>query len=327
MSSTNLPTPSAVGNKDMKKMRGLSRMSLPYDIWERILVQYLLPECTWDSIEECVGWCREMIVDPAPLKRIGREWIKRAKGMRTLLEALYVRTVEPRDFCRGTIGVPHPVAILLGGIIERDQDWRVEVRSQSPSIVHKNFLMEYPISWMHLDGSLVKRTIDVDSPFWCSIENPGVPEEYFQLWRHLNMLYERLSLPWRWWVRPTPSYLGFESLKPIKNAINGVYFEIENLWRIRKGNIQNHDALPLEEQVRAYDEGFNLQPYLGRRTPWMRLDYDWIDTRMEEEVGEHCHFSPKQKRPRKLYRQHCTWRELSILNRECSVDGIPWVRE
>ena len=69
-----------------------------------------------------MGWCREVVVDPAPLRRIGREWMKRAAGMRTLLEALYVRS-DPKRFCCGGIGVPHAIAILLGEIIERDQDW------------------------------------------------------------------------------------------------------------------------------------------------------------------------------------------------------------
>ena len=54
-------------------------------------------------MEECVGWCREVIVDPAPLKRIGREWRKRAVGMRTLLEALYVRS-NPKRFVVGLQG-------------------------------------------------------------------------------------------------------------------------------------------------------------------------------------------------------------------------------
>ena len=63
------------------------------------------------------------MVDPAPLKRIGREWMKRAAGMRTLLEALFVRS-NPEKFCCGIVGVPHAFAILLGEIIERDQDWR-----------------------------------------------------------------------------------------------------------------------------------------------------------------------------------------------------------
>ena len=56
----------------------------------------------------------------------------------------------------------------------------------------------------------------------------------------------------------------------------------------------------------------------------MKLDYDRMDTRTEEKLGEYCLSSPEEERPRKLYRQHCTWRELSILDRECSVDGIPW---
>ena len=325
MSSTDLPAPSVGGDKSAEKARNLS---LPRDVWERIVTQYLLPECTWESVEECVGWCRQVMVDPAPLKRIGKEWMKRAKGMRALLEALYVRTVDPRDFCCGTMGAPHPIAILLGEIVERDQDWRTEVCSQNPSVVHKNFLMEFPIWWMHLDGSVVKRTMEGDSPFWCSIVNPGVRGEYFQLWQHLNMLYERLSLPWKWLVRPTPSWLGFELLEPIRAAINNVYYDIESHWEVRKGNIRNYDNLPLEEQVRIYEED-HIAPFLGRRTPGMKLDYDWQDTEVEEMrlVLGGFYPRPREKHPRKLYRKHCTWRELSILNRECSVDGVPWAKD
>ena len=325
MSSTNLPASSVGGDRRAKKTRDLS---LPHDVWEKIVVQYLLPECTWDSVEECVGWCREVIVDPAPLKRIGREWMKRAKGMRTLLEALYVRTVDPRDFCRGTIGIPHPIAILLGEVVERDQEWQMEVLSQDPSIVHKNFLMEFPLWWMYMNKNVIKRTMEGTSPIWCSLANPGVKEEYFQLWRHLNMLYKRLSLPWKWLVCASPSWLGFEPLKPIRAAINSVYHDIESRWEVRRGDIQNYDSLPLEEQIRAYEED-QLEPRLGRRTPWMKLDYDSRDTETEEMrwAVPMWYPQPRDKRPRKLYRQHCTWRELSILDRECSVDGIPWAKD
>ena len=89
MSSTSHPTPSTKGAKDMKRVRN---PTLTLHILEMVLTQYLFPECTWDSVEECVGWCRAVMVDPAPLKRIGREWMKRAAGMRTLLEALFVRS-------------------------------------------------------------------------------------------------------------------------------------------------------------------------------------------------------------------------------------------
>ena len=105
--------------KNAKKMRNTA---LTLHVLETVLTQYLLPECTWDCVEECVGWCREVVVDPAPLRRIGREWMERARGMRTLLEALFVRS-DPGKFCCGSEGVPHALAILLGEIVERDQLW------------------------------------------------------------------------------------------------------------------------------------------------------------------------------------------------------------
>ena len=131
MSSTSHPAPSAKGVKVVKRTRN---PTLTLHILEMVLTQYLFPECTWDSVEECVGWCREVTVDPTPLRRIEREWMKRAVGMRTLLEALFVRS-NPRRFCCGSTGVPHAIAILLGEIIERDQDWRTEVRGQDPGVV------------------------------------------------------------------------------------------------------------------------------------------------------------------------------------------------
>ena len=79
------------------------------------------------------------MVDPAPLRRIGREWMERAKGMRALLEALFVRS-DPEKFCCGIGGVPHALAILLGEIIERGQVWRAEVRAQDPGIVFMELL-------------------------------------------------------------------------------------------------------------------------------------------------------------------------------------------
>ena len=327
MSSTNLPTPSVGGDKSAKKARNLT---LPCNIWEKIVTQYLLPECTWDDVEECLGWCYQLMVDPTPLRRIGREWKKRAKGMRALLEALHVRS-SPQEFCRGTIGVPHPFAIQLGEIIEKDRYWRMEVRSQSPDVVHRDLLFDFHIWWVDADvNGVIRRTMEDEILAWCSVVNPGIDGEYFRLWRYLNMLYERLSFPWKRLVRPTPSRMGFQLLRPVSAAINSIYYDIEDHWEARKRTIQSHDNLPLEEQVRIYAEG-DIEPHLGSRTPWMKLDYTLQDTEVEEmeeaEVVSKFLERPMEERPRKLYRQYCTWRELSILDRECSVDGIPWTME
>ena len=104
--------------------------------------------------------------------------------------------------------------------------------------------------------------------------------------------------------------------------MNRLYYAIESRWTVRKGNIQNHDELPQKEQIEAYAKG-ELAPHLSRRTPWMNLDYDSWDTRVEE-MADDFFPQPREKRPRKLYRRYCTQRELSILDRTCSVDGIPW---
>ena len=319
MSSTNHPASLTKGAKDMRKTRN---PALTLRILEVVLTQYLFPECTWDNVEECVGWCREVMVDPAPLGRIGREWRKRAAAMRTLLEALFVRS-NPERFCCGITGAPHAIAILLGEIIDRDQDWRAEVRSQDPGAVLVDS-QDFPVHiwWVNRCArgaeQVVRRAIKEGLPAWCSVVNPSVKEGYFQLWRDLNMLYERLSLPWRL-LRCS------EGRRPIRTAINSLYCDIESHWIIRKGNIQNCDELPQEEQIEAYAKG-KLEPHLGRRTPWMSLDYDSWDT-WAEETADNFFQQPREKRPRKLYRQHCTWKELAILDRECSVDGIPWAMD
>ena len=111
------------------------------------------------------------------------------------------------------------------------------------------------------------------------------------------MLYERLSLPWRLLQCP-------EVRRPIRTAIDGLYYDIKSRWIIRKGNIQSYEGLPQEEQIKAYGEG-ELEPYLGQRTPWMNLDYDSWDTWVEETADDFFQ-QPREKRPRKLYRQHCT---------------------
>ena len=128
-----------------------------------------------------MGWCREVVVDPAPLRRIGREWMKRAAGMRTLLEALYVRS-DPKRFCCGSMGLPQAIAILLGEIIERDQDWQTEVRSQDPGIVFVESL-DFPVHiwWVSRCARGAKAGSSEGNkkelPAWCSMANPGVKVE------------------------------------------------------------------------------------------------------------------------------------------------------
>ena len=132
------------------------------------------------------------------------------------------------------------------------------MRSQSLWAVHKDSL-DFPthIWWVRRDHEegMVQQIIEDELLAWCTTMNPRVQKEYFYLWQDLNILYERLSLPWKRIPRPTPSRLGFQLQEPIRMAIDALYFDIGNLWNIRKGNIQNLDALPLEEQVRAYEGG------------------------------------------------------------------------
>ena len=213
-------TDPALSTKGAKVMKSVQNPTLTLHILELVLTQYLFPECTWDNVEECVGWCREVIVDPAPLGRIGREWKRRSAAMRTLLEALFVRS-GPEKFCCGITGAPHAIPILLGEILEQNQDWQAEVRSQDPGAVlvgSQDFSVH--IWWVNRCaggvGQVVRRGIKTGLPAWCSVANPGVRVEYFQLWRDLNMLYERLSLPWKQLQYPNMR-------RPIRTVIDSLY--------------------------------------------------------------------------------------------------------
>ena len=132
------------------------------------------------------------------------------------------------------------------------------------------------------------------------------------------MLYERLSLPWMLLQYPADLLQ-----TPIRTAVACLYDDIKTLWGIWKGNIQNCEDLPQEEKVKVYAEG-ELEQHRGSRTPWMKLDYDSWDTWIEGTADDFFQ-QPREKCPRMLYWDNCTWKELAILNVECSVDGIPWV--
>ena len=131
-------------------------------------------------------------------------------------------------------------------------------------------------------------------PAWFSMVNPRVKVEYFQFWQDLNMLYEWLSLPWELLQCP-------EVQRPIRTVIDNLYYDIMSLWTIWKGNIQIYEGLSQEERTRAYTEG-ELEPCYN---PWINLDYNLWDTWVEETADEFFQ-QPREKRPRELYRQHCT---------------------
>ena len=315
MSSVNRP---AMTNRKDTKARELD---LPLHLLEMILVHYLFPVCTWGRVEECVGWCREVIVNPLPVQRIGREWLARAKAMRHLLKALFVRAT-PQEFCRG-VGVPHEMAILLGKTLDGNSVWKAEICCEDPGIVLVNPQdFSSHIWWARRCAGgtepVYRRRIELEPPSWYNVVNPGIQGRFYQLWRDLNMLYERLSLPWKMLQIP-------DLRMPIHQAIDMVFSDTCTLWDIRRGNMENYEDAPIEERVRAYAEG-EILPALGARTLGMRLDYDlWDETVESATTALFLQFRlPKDKPPRKLYRQHCTLKELSILNRECGIAGTPW---
>ena len=172
MSSVNprtLPT-----KNDQRCVRPRRNPIITLHILEIVLSEYFLPEYTWDEVEECLGWCYDVKVDPTPLRRIGREWIKRASGMRVLLEALHVRST-PERFCCGAVGVPHAIAILLGQIVEESQRWRTEVHCQDLGLWLMDFL-DFPICiwWLRLGkenliGKTWRRVIEKELPTWCNV--------------------------------------------------------------------------------------------------------------------------------------------------------------
>ena len=141
----------------------------------------------------------------------------------------------------------------MGEVVKRDQVWRAEVRVQDPGAVLVDS-QDFPVYiwWVNRcaggAGQVAQRGIETGLPAWCSVANPGVKMEYFRLWRDLNMLYERLSLPWKQLQYPNMR-------RPIRAVVDSLYYDIDSLWRIRRGNVQNCDGLPYEEQVEAYVGG------------------------------------------------------------------------
>ena len=108
------------------------------------------------------------------------------------------------------------------------------------------------------------------------------------------MLYERLSLPWTLLQCP-------EVRRPIRTVIDNLYYDIMSLWTVQKGNIQTYEGLSQEERIRACAEG-ELEPCRNLR---INLDYDSWDTWVEKTADDFFQ-QPREKRPRKLYRQHYT---------------------
>ena len=321
MSSINPPTSPV--REDDRRVKSRRNPVVTLQILEIVLLEYLLPEYTWDEVEECLGWCSIKKLDPVPFRRIGREWMHRASMMRTLLKALFVRT-RPEKFSCGITGtgVPHAIASLLGRMLRESPRWWTEVQCQYPYQWLRDGLAVLIYLWWleHEETGWTSNSILAKGPpAWYTEENPGVKEEYFQLWKILNMFYERLSLPWKRLKTAGPimrAILGDTKLPSIREAVNELYRDVKIRWEDRKITIWDLDRRPMPEQIQRHHED-------GQRTPRMKLDYSPAETRLEE-VGS-IYLNPKEENPRRMYRHHCTVRELSILDRNCGVDGIPYM--
>ena len=107
--------------------------------------------------------------------------------------------------------------------------------------------------------------------------------------------------------------------KTIREIIKEEFDTAQGGWESRKRSIQESDL----------DENKHLR-YFGHlalgRTPEMELDCDVTDelAHVAFGQGENWRTYIENRPPRKRYRRHCTSEDLSILNRECRVDGTPW---
>ena len=101
-------------------------------VLETILCQHFLPMYTWDEVEECLAWSYQRELDPAPIKRICRNFKRKAVVLRALLEALHVKAT-PKVFCSPS-GTPHAIAPLLGQILERKSKWQAKAHCKDPGL-------------------------------------------------------------------------------------------------------------------------------------------------------------------------------------------------
>ena len=297
-----------------------------------IITHHFFPKHTWDDIEECLAWCIEKGLDPKPVRRMARSFERRAKNLKKLLVALHVRS-SPEMFCCWPRGTPHELALHLGELLKSKEEWWAEANCEDPSFYLRDCRGKFPvmhpeycelIPFIPTDGIRIemyyRRMVGKDFRDWYDLGNQGVLPEYYELWRHLNMLYERLSLPW------TPfDYQGLDCWmtdhwRIVKDAIKDDFSFAKSEWKTRKRVISEADST---ENIHER-ESKHLK--LGR-LPDMELDCELAD----EYVHEICELEGKDwkdslenRPPRKQYRRCCTPKELAILNRECRIDGTPW---
>ena len=129
------------------------------------------------------------------------------------------------------------------------------------------------------------------------------------------MLDERLSLPWKVLrLNDDPE------IESIPTAFKDRCHDTQELWECHKRSIRDLDELPKDQMFIGHRERY--------RTPEMQLDYDLSDRYtvwMIEKFGEDWRTRLEDVPPRKSYRRRCTPKELSVLDRKCGVDRIPWV--
>ena len=294
-----------------------------------IVTSHFLPRYTWDDIEECLIWCIEKQLDPRPVKRMARRFERRAKDLRKLLVALHVRS-SPEMFCCWPDGAPHEIALRLNEILKTKEKWWAEVNCGDPAMYLRNCCEKVRVipldyyaltSCVLIDGSSINmyycRKIEDDFRDWYSIGNPGVKQEYFELWSRLNMLYERLSLPWKSLNFTNSLFWKIEEWKIVKDAIEDNSDFARSRWDTRKRLISEADSTE-----NTYERE-SKHVKLGR-LPDMELDCGLKD----EYVHEICELEGKDSLEnipsRKRYRRNCTPKELAILDRKCRIDGTPW---
>ena len=297
-----------------------------------VVTRCFFPKYTWDDIEECLIWCVERGLDPRPVKRMAKSFERRAKDLKKLLVALHVRS-SPEMFCCWPDGAPHVVALHLGELLRSKEKWWAEVNCEDPALYLRDCREKLPVapldyysltSYIPADGVRVemryRRMVGDDFHDWYDLGNYGVKQEYFELWRHLNMLYERLSLPWEPLKYPNIDCWMIDAWKIVKDAIADDFNFAKNEWNALKRLISEADS----DEYAHERESKHLK--LGR-LPDMELDFSLEDGY----VHEICELKGKDwkdflenRPPRKRYRRNCTPKELVVLDRECRIDGTPW---
>ena len=214
-----------------------------------------------------------------------RRFERKSQALKKLLEALHVRS-SPKLFCCWPIGAPHEIALYLGELLRTKVKWWTEMNCEDPALYLRDRCEKLPVHplayysstpYIPIEGVRMKmyyrRLVGDDFRRWYDLENPGVKQEHFELWRSLNMLYERLSLLWEPLRYINPDF--WKDWKIVKDAIADDFEFAEDEWDERKRSIREADL----DERESERESKHLK--LGR-LPEMELDCELGDKYIHE---------------------------------------------